>query len=167
VEDNVVLGTAATAAVRYGEVKGLLRQMSGGMHGGQDLAANPQAIRSMVDRELTGRALLAYARNRKVEDSEWMNAARRELERSILIDLFTEKEILKGIKVSEKEIGDAYAKHSQMLVRDGKKVPLSDVKEDIKRIVLNGKRNKARKEYVEKLKKKAKIKISDKVLSLV
>lgn len=167
VEDNVVLGTAAAAAIRYGEVKVLLQQMSGGGHGGQDLGANPQALRSMVDRKLTGRALIAYARNRKVEDSEWMNAARRELERSILVDLFTGNEILKGVKVSEKEIGETYAKHSQMLVRDGKKIPLSEVKEDIRRIVMSEKRKKAMKEYVEKLKKKAKIKINDKLLQKV
>jgi hypothetical protein len=167
IEDNAVLGTAATAAISFGEVKGLLRQMSGGMHGGQDLGANPQAIRSMVDRELTGRALLPCARNRKVEDTEWMKTARRELERSILVDLFTEKEILKAVKVTEEEIGDTYAKHSGMLVRDGKKIPLSEVKEDIRRIVLKENRNKAMKVYLDKQRKKSKIKINDKLLQKV
>jgi hypothetical protein len=167
VGDNAVLGTTATAAISYAETKGLLRQMSGGMHGGQDLGANPQAIRSMVDRELTGRALLAYARKRKVEDTELMKTARRELERSILVDLFTEKEIMKTVKVSAKEIGDTYARHSKMLVRDGKKIPLSEVEEDIRRIVLKEKRNKAMKVFLDKLRKKSKIRIDDKLLKTV
>lgn len=166
VEDNAVLGTAASAAVNYGELKDLVRKMRGGRHAG-DLGANPRMLRDLVDRELTGRALLAYARNRKVEESERMKAARREADRAILIDLFMEREILKGVKVTEKEITETYARHSQMLVRDGKKIPLSEVKEDIRRIALEGKSKAAMMEYLARLKKKAKIKINDKLLPKV
>ena len=167
VEDNVVLGTVAATVVTYGEVKVLLRQMSGGRHGGQDLWENPKPVSGILDSMLTERALLAYARNRKVEETEWMRSGRREQERSILIDLLTEKEILNGVKVSEKEIGDAYAKHSQMLVRDGKTIPLAEVEDEIRRIVQSGKRNKAMKEYVEKRKRKADIKTNDRLLQKI
>jgi hypothetical protein len=166
-EDNTVLGAMGALTLSYGEAISLLKPSQGSGHGSKELSVNPEAVRSVVDRELTGRALLAYARNRKVEDTEWMSAARRELERAILIDHLTEKEILKGIKVSEKEIGETYAKHSKMLVRDGKTIPLSEVKEEIRRTVQGEKRNKAMKEYLEKRKKKAKIKIDEKLLQRI
>jgi hypothetical protein len=93
-----------------------------------------------------------------------MKAMRRELERSILVDMVAEREILKGAKPTDKEIEEAYAKHSQMLVRDGKKIPLSEVKEEIRRIVQGEKRRKAMDTYVEKQKKKAIISIREQVL---
>jgi len=167
VADNAVLGTAGPETMTYGDVKKRLGQVSAqvaGKRGGMDLSNNPNAVRSVLDKELTQMALAVYGKRVIAEDSASMKAVRRELERSILVDMVTEREILKGAKATEKEIEEAYAKHSRMLVRDGKKIPLSEVKEEIRRIVQGEKRRKAMDTYVEKLKKKAKISIRDQML---
>jgi hypothetical protein len=163
-EDDVVLATAGDWKIRYGDVKTRLQGIHPGGHGGRDLAGNPEALRSMVDRELTGKALAEYARKRKVEGSKWMGSARREMERAILIDLFTEKVILKEIRVTERQIEEVYARHSGMLTRDGRETPLSEVREEIRRIVEREQRKKTLHEYRERLRGKAKIKIDDKNL---
>ena len=163
-EDNTVLGTAGGEAVRYGEVKNVLERLPGGKHGGGDLSNNPVAVRNLVNRELTGKSLLAYARKQGVVDSEWSGIVRREAEQAVLVDLLTENVIMKKVSVTDKEIKDAYAKHSRMLVRDGKPIPLSEVREQILGIVLADKRKAAMVIYVGQLRKKAKIRTYEKLL---
>jgi len=166
-EDNTVLGTAGGEAVRYGEVKNALDAIPGGKHAGGGLSNNPVAVRKMVNRELTGKSLLAYARKQVPPDSEWMNTVRREAERAVLVNLLTEKVILKKVSVTDREIQDAYARHSGMLVRDGKPVPLSEVREQIRGIVLADKRKAAIDKYTGELRKKAKIRTNEKLLPKV
>ena len=163
-EDNTVLGTAGGEAVRYGEVKNVLGRMPGGKHGGGDLSTNPVAVRNLVDRELSGKSLLAYARKQGVVDPEWMSTVRREAERAVLVDLLTENVIMKKVVVTDKEIKDAYERHAGMMVRDGKPIPLSEVKEQIRGIVLADKRKAAIEKYVAQLRKKGKIRIYEKLL---
>ncbi len=162
--DNAVLGTAGSENVTYADVKKLLERMGGGKHNTRDLSGNPAAVRGVLERDLTQIALTVYAKKMRAEESEWMRRVRRELERSILIDGLTERVILKGVTVTDKEIREAYARHSGMLVRDGKPIPLSDVKEEIRRIVQGDKRKAAIGKYVGELRKKAKIKIYEKLL---
>jgi hypothetical protein len=165
VEDNAVLGAVAGDNVYYRDFRQALGAMPGEKHKGMDLSTNPGALRNFLDRELTGRALVAYARRQGIEDSEWMDFVREEAERSILADMLMTTKVLKGVAVTEKEIQNAYAKHTQMLVRDGKKIPLSEVKDQIRGIVMQEKRNKAVDAYVAKLKKKAKISVNKKLLA--
>jgi hypothetical protein len=166
-EDNTILGTAGGGAIRYGDVRNVLGRMAGGKHGGGDLSANPVAVRNLVDRELTGMALLAYARKQRAGDPEGLTAVRRETERAVLVNLLTEKVITKKIAVTDREIQDAYARHPGMLVRDGKPIPLSEVMERIRGIVLADKRKAAIDKYVGQLRKKAKIRIYGTLLSKV
>ena len=167
VEDNTILGTAGGKAVRYGEVKLLMGKMTGGKHGGGDLSTNPVVVRDLVDRELTRTSLLAYARKQGTGDSEWMNTVRREAERAALVNRLTENVIMKKITVTDKEIKDAYERHSGMMVRGGKPIPLSEVKEQIRGIVLADKRKDAVAKHVGPLRKKAKIRIYEKLLPKV
>jgi hypothetical protein len=167
VEDNAVLATAGGDNVYYRDFKQALGAMPAGKHGGMDLSTNPDVLRNFLNREVTGKALVAYARNQGIEDFEWMNIVRKEAERSVLADMLMEKKILKGLDVTEKEIQDAYAKDAQMMVRDGKKIPLSEVKGQIRGIVMQEKRKKAVDAYVGKLKKKAKIIVNKKLLPKV
>jgi len=167
VADNVVLGTAGPESVTYGDVKQLLQQMGGGRHGKRDLSGDPAAVRRVLERYLTRIALTAYGKKVGIGESEWMGRVRRELERTILIDLLVEKVILKGAIVTDKEIRDAYARHSGMLVRDGKPIPLPEVKEEIRRIVQGEKRKSAIEKYVGQLRKKAKIRTYGKLLPKV
>ncbi len=159
--DETVLATVGDAKITYGDVKALLDKLSGGKHGGQDLSTNPVAVARMLERESMGKALAAHARKQGIPGSEWETAARTSMERSILIDMIAEREVAKGAAVSDKEVADAYAQHSQMFVRDGKKIPLSQVKDQIRAFLQNEKRKKALEAYIEDLKKKSKVTVNE------
>ncbi len=166
--DGLVLATVGADNVSYGDVKKILNGMSGGNHGGQDLATNPVAVRRVLEREMTGKVLAAYARKSGIEGSEWAKSVRRDMERSIAIDLLAEKDILKNIQVTDKDIQKAYAEHANMFVRqDGKKIPLSQVKEQLVAYLRNVKQKAALDEYVQQLKKKAKITVNEELLPKV
>ena len=89
------------------------------------------------------------------------------MERAVLINLLAEKVAVKDVSVTDKEVEGAYVEHGEMFVKDGKKIPLAQVKEQLRAYLENGKRRKALDEYVEALKKKAKITINESVLSKV
>ena len=167
VPDTAVLATAGTDNVTYGDVKIVLQTMGGGMHGGQDIARNPMVVVRLVNRETTGKALAAYAKKQGVEGSEWHKTARRDIDRSILIELLAARIVKDEATVTDKEIQAAYNEHSEMFVRDGKKVPLKTVKEQLRGFLQNEKSKAAITAYIEELKKKAKITVNEKVLGEV
>jgi hypothetical protein len=167
VADNAVLATVGGEKITYGQVREVLQSAAPGPHGAEGLLKNPVAIQRVVDREATGVALLAYARKQGLEGSEWLKSVRGEMERAVLINLLAEKIGAKDVSVTDKEIRDAYAEHGQMFVRDGKKIPLAQVKDQLRAFLENAKRRKVLDEYVDSLKKKAKITINESVLSKV
>jgi peptidyl-prolyl cis-trans isomerase C len=167
VEDNVVLGTSGAEKVSYGDVKRLLGTMAPNLPGANDLSKNPVFIERILDRELTGKALATYAGKQGVAGSDAAKAIRKEIERSILISLLADRVVLKEVAVTDGEIGEAYKEHAQMLVRDGKKVPLSAVKEQLRGFIQNNKKKKAMEDYIGELKKKAKITVHESVLPKV
>ena len=167
VADDVVLATVGAEKVSYGDVKNVLKGMTGGGHGSQDLTTNPVAVGRVLDREVTGKALAAYARKSGIEGSEWLKVVRQDMERSVTIDLLAEKEILRGIQVTDKEIQGAYAEHAAMFVRDGKKIPLVLVKGQLEAYLRNEKQKKALEDYVQGLRKKAKITVKEELLPKV
>jgi hypothetical protein len=165
--DNAILASSSGEKITYGEVRDSLRKIMGGKHGGQDFTRSPVPIRNYLNRATTERALDAYARKQGIGESDWMAIVRQESERTILVNMLTETRILNDVRVTDKEIAAAYAKHSTMLVRDGKKIPLEEIKSQIKGVVLIEKRKKAFDGYVARLKKKAKITIRKKMLPKV
>lgn len=167
VPDDAVLATAGGANITYGEVKTLLNRLSGGTHGGQDLSTNAVAVARMLEREAIGRALVALAKKQGVVGSDWEKAARKSLERSLLIDAIAEKENAKGTAVSDKEISEAYEQHKQMFIREGKKIPLAQVKDQIKAFLENEKRKKVMDSLIDGLKKKAKVTVNEGILPKV
>lgn len=167
VSEDAVLAKAGGDEVRYGDVKNMLRNMSGSIHGGQDLSLNPVAIQRVLDREITGRALAAYAKKQGIEGSEWMESVRQDMERSILIDLLARQELAEGAEVTDDEVAEAYKEHAEMFVRNGKKIPLSQVKDQLRGFLRNEKRRKTMETYIEELKKKAKITVNEELLNKV
>lgn len=167
VADNTALATVAGETITYGQVVKILRTAAPGPHGAEGLLKNPVAIQRVVDREAMGAALYAYSKKQGLDGSEWLKSTRGEMERAVLINLLAEKVAAKGVSVTDKEIEGAYAEHGQMFVKDGKKIPLAQVKDQLRAFLENGKRRKALDEYVESLKKKAKITIDDSVLPKV
>lgn len=164
VGDNAVLATAGGEKITWSQVKALLGQMAPGPHGGQDLSRNPVAIERVLDREAAGRALYVYAKKQGLDGSEWIKGVRADMERAILINLVADRVVPGQVPVTDKEIADAYAEHGQMFVRDGKKIPLKEVKGQIRAFLENSKRKKSFDDYLEGLKKKGKVTVDEEVL---
>ncbi|HYN74391.1 MAG TPA: hypothetical protein VER06_00215 [Candidatus Methanoperedens sp.] len=167
VSDDAALATVGGEKITYGQVRKVLQAAAPGPHGAEGLLTNPIAIQRVIDREATGVALYAYAKKQGLDGSEWMKSVRGEMERAVLINLLAEKVAVKDVSITDKEIEDAYAEHGQMFVRDGKKIPLAQVKDQLRAFLENAKRRKALDEYVESLRKKAKITINESVLPKV
>jgi hypothetical protein len=167
--DNVVLASAGDEKILYGDVKKILRDLSqeGGPHGKTDLSKNPVLVGNILERELTMRSLAAYAKKQGVDGSEGYKAMRQEMERFVLRSLVADNIAANNGEVTDKEIEAAYAEHSASMVRDGKKIPLAMVKEQIRAALRNEKRQKAIDAYIAELRKKAKITVNDAVLPKV
>ena len=165
--DDAVLATVGGEKITYGQVRKVLQAAAPGSHGAEGLLKNPIAIQRVVDREAMGVALYAYAKKQGLDGSEGLKAVRGEMERGILINLLAEKVAAKDVSVTDKEVEGAYAEHGQMFVKDGKKIPLAQVKDQLRAFLENAKRRKALDEYVEALRKKAKITINESVLPKV
>lgn len=164
--DNTVLATAGDEKINYGDVKRII-QAAGGAPGQKDLARNPSVIGNILNRELTVRAVAAYAGKQGIDGTEWYRTAHKEMERSVLGNMVADEVGAKDVSVTDKEIGAAYAEHAQMLVRNGKKIPLSEVKEQLRAFLQNEKRRKAIDAYIAGLKAKAKITVNDAALAKV
>lgn len=164
VDDTLVVATVAADNVTFGDIRRMLLSLAEGMHGGQDLSGNPVAVKRVLEREVTGRALAAYARQKGIEGSEWIRDVRRELERSILIDLLARQEFAKGSEVTDREVRDAYAQHKEMFVREGKPIPFSQVRDQLQGFLQNEKRRKIMESHVGELQKKAKITVNEDLL---
>ncbi|MBP2683257.1 MAG: hypothetical protein H6Q79_1296 [Deltaproteobacteria bacterium] len=169
VPDNAVLASAGEEKILYGDVKKILLRLSpaGATPGQPDLSRNSAVVANVLDRELTMRALAAYAKKQGVEGSEGYKAMREEVERLVLRDLLADQVVMKGVEVTDKEIEAAYAEHAAMMVQDGKKVPLSMVKEQLRAALRNEKGKKVFDAYVADLKKKGKVTVNDAVLPKV
>ena len=126
VPDNVVLASAGDEKILYGDVKKILRGLApeGAPHGQPDLSKNPVLVGNILERELTMRALAAYAKKQGVDGSEGYKSMRQEMERFVLRGMVVDNVVAKNVEVTDKEIEAAYAEHSATMVRDGKKVPL-------------------------------------------
>jgi hypothetical protein len=169
VPDNVALASVGDEKITYGEVRKILRDLSqgAGAHGQPDFSKNPVLVGNILERELTIRALAAYAKKQGIDGSEGYKAMRQEMERFVLRGLTAENIAGKNLEVTDKEIEAAYAEHSATMVRNGKKIPLAMVKEQIRAALRNEKGKKAVDAYVIELRKKAKITVNDAVLPKV
>ena len=169
VPDNAVLASAGEDKILYGDVKKILLRLSpaGAPPGQPDLSRNTTVVGNVLDRELTMRALAAYAKKQGVDGSEGYKAMRQEMERYVLRGMVLDNVAGKNVEVTDKEIEAAYAEHAAMMVRDGKKVPLNLVKEQLRAALRNEKGKKANDEYVADLKKKGKVTVNDAVLPKV
>ena len=167
--DNVVLASAGEEKILYGDVRKILSSLSrgGGAHGQPDLAKNPTLVGNILERELTMRALAAYAKKQGVDGSEGYKAMRREMERYVLRGMTADNVAGGSSGVTDKEIEAAYKEHSASLVRDGKKIPLAMIREQIRAALQNEKGKKIIDAYVADLRKKAKITVNDAVLPKV
>jgi hypothetical protein len=169
VPDNVVLASAGDEKILWGDVKKILRGMApaGTPHGQPDLSKNPELIKNILERELTMRALAAYAKKQGVGGSEGYKAMRQEMERFSLRSLVADNVAAKSVAVTDKEIEADFAEKTAAVTRDGKKIPPEMVAQlkEMSRVSLLRTRGKTVVDaYIAELKKKAKITINDDIL---
>ena len=169
VPDNVVLASVGEEKIRYADFKKILRDLSPGRElRRRDFSNNPALVGNILEREITMRALAAYAKKQGIVDgSEGYKSTRQEMERVVLRSMVAEDIAAKNVEVTDKEIEAAYAEHSATMVRDGKKVPLAMVKEQIRAALRNEKGKKAIEAYIAETRKKAKVTVNDAVLPKV
>lgn len=169
VPDNVVLASVGEEKIRYADFKKILRDLSPGRElRRRDFSNNPALVGNILEREITMRALAAYAKKQGVVDgSDGYKSTRQEMERVVLRSMVAEDIAAKNVEVTDKEIEAAYAEHSATMVRDGKKVPLAMVKEQIRAALRNEKGKKAIEAYIAETRKKAKVTVNDAVLPKV
>jgi hypothetical protein len=164
VPDEAVLATAAGDNVTYGYVKTQLERLAAGMHSGQEVARNPVAVSRMLNREVTGKSLSAYAKKQGIEGSDWHRIAREDIERAILIDLLAAKIMESETPIGDEEIDAYYKENPEMFAQHGKTVPLMKVREQLRGFLRGEKRKSAMNAYIDELKKKANITVDEKVL---
>jgi hypothetical protein len=124
----------------------------------------------LADRDLTMRALAAYAKKQGVEGSEEYKAVRQEMERSILRDMVVDNVVMKNVEVTDKEVEADFARRTVGFVPAGTKIPAGMVamlKERIRAALRNEKGKTAIDAYIDELRKKAKITVNDAVLPKV
>ena len=169
VPDNVVLASVGEEKIRYADFKKILRDLSPGRElRRRDFSNNPALVGNILEREITMRALAAYAKKQGIVDgSDGYKSTRQEMERVVLRSMVAEDIAAKNVEVTDKEIEAAYAEHSATMVRDGKKVPLAMVKEQIRAALRNEKGKKAIEAYIAETRKKAKVTVNDAVLPKV
>lgn len=167
VPDAAVVATAAGDNILLGDVRRMLRQMGQTPPGGQEMAANPAAVARMAEREVAGKVLAAYAKSQGVEKTEYYRATRLDMERSILIDRLLVREIDPSIPVTDRDVKEAYERHSRMFVQDGKKVPLTRVRDQIVGFLRNEKRQEAVQTLIGELRKKGKVTLREELLPKV
>src|SRR5512140_1546971 len=121
----------------------------------------------LAERDLTMRALAAYAKKQGVEGTEGYKSMRQEMERSILRDMMADKVVAKNVVVTDKEIEADFAKKTASLAPAGTKIPAGMVtmlKERIQAALLREKGKIVIDAYIAELKKKAKITVNDAIL---
>lgn len=168
VSDDTVVGSVGTDKMTYGEAKKLIEKAVGAnKHSGKDFTRDENALSSVIGQDLSNRSMLAYAKQQNGDKGRWSELDRSLFENSILIGILAEKVIFKDISVSEKEIESAYGEHKEMFTKDGKALPLAEVKGQILNFLQNDKRRKAVEAFLVPLKAKAKITITESLLSKV
>jgi hypothetical protein len=169
VPDDAVLASVGDEKILYGDVRKILggSEQPGSRTGRVDPSRDPAMIGNVLDREVTVRALAAYAKKQGVDGSEGYKAVRQDLERSILRGMVADNVAAKSVEVTDKEIDADFAEKTAAVARDGKKIPpemVAQLKEMSRKSLLRKRGQAVVDAYIAELKKKAKITINEEIL---
>jgi len=170
--DTVALASVGDEKILYGDVRKVLRGLApaGNPQGQPDLSKNPGMVKNILERELTMRALTAYAKKHGGEGNEGYKAMRQEMERFVLRSMVADNVAAKSVSVSDKEVDAAYAEHAATIAKNGQKIPAAMIpmlKQRIRAGLLNERGKNVVDAYIAELKKNAKITVNDAVLPKV
>jgi hypothetical protein len=163
VPDNVVLASAGDEKILYGDVRKSLGSLA------QADAGDPGKIEKILERKLTMRALVVYAKKQGIVDgSEWYKSMRQETERSVLRGMVVADNVAaKNVEVTDKEIEADFARRTAAITQKGKKIPVGlvpQLKEMSRATLLRDRRKAVVDAYIAELRKKTKITVNDAIL---
>jgi len=119
--DDAVLASAGEERIRYSDVKKVIREMPvlpirEGMQSGE---ATRALVSRILDQQLVVRAMLAYAKAKGVEGSEWYRASRRNMERVVIANLMFDNVTETVLPATDEEITAEYGTQVR-LMEEGK-----------------------------------------------
>ena len=122
-----------------------------------------QFLDDLVNREL----LFQEAKSKKIDRLKSVRQELQDQKKNILVDAFARKEILKEVAVSEDEVKSYYQKHqAEFILPDSKKKQsFKEAEKGIRAFLIKRKKTEAFGNYLQKLRKKAKVKVNDKLLN--
>ncbi len=113
--DSTAVATVNGDAVTYGEVKEELGNVAG--HNVSGLVKDVNALKAILKRISIKRGLLSYAMKEKVDERETFSQLKKNFENSLLVSLFIEKDLRKGLKVTVEEAKKEYDSHPEMFIQ--------------------------------------------------
>ena len=122
-----------------------------------------QFLDDLVNREL----LFQEAKRRKIDRLESVRQELQDREKNILVEAFARKEILREVNVSKEEVKSYYQKHQEefILPDSDEKQSFEEVENKIKAFLIKSKEIELFGNYLKELRKKAKVKINEKLLN--
>jgi peptidyl-prolyl cis-trans isomerase C len=131
----------------------------------KDFKLTQEAKKDFLDRLIVKEVLIQEAKKRNLDSREkFIRTIERYWESTLIRDLMVIKgqEIAKRTVVSQEEIE---ARYKRMKELNANQPPLGSVRESISKQIMEDKKNKMLKEWVNQLKQKAKIQINQQLLS--
>jgi len=166
ISDDTVLASAGSEKILYSDVKKTIADtpmLSAFQH-----QKDPEMIKALIskvlEQDIVLRALKAYAAGLNVEGSEVYKTSRLNMERAIIANMMFDNVVLVPA-VSDEEVVADYHRRVQMMQGDKSQVPpFESVKEQLREILKNYKRQAAFEEYVEGLRKQGKVTVNEDIL---
>ena len=122
-----------------------------------------QFLDDLVNREI----LFQEAKRRKIDRLESVRQELQDRKKNILVEAFARKEILREVNVSKEEVKSYYQKHQEefILPDSDEKQSFEEVENKIKAFLIKSKEIELFGNYLKELRKKAKVKINEKLLN--
>ena len=163
IPDNAVLASAGDEKIFFSDVEKVIREtpMLSSYYG----QGNPEITRTMVEKVveqgLILRSLKAYAARHGVEGSREYKTSVLNMERAIIANLMFENVVGTVMQASDEEVRAEYNRRVKEMQNKGQAPPYKEVKEQLREIVNNFKRQSVFEEYIEKLRNEGTVTVNE------
>jgi len=169
ISDDTVLASAGSEKILYSDVKKTIAEtpMLAAFQNQKDPEMAKALVSRILEQEIVLRALKAYATGQGVEKSEAYKTSRLNMERAIIANMMFDN-VAVVPQVSDEELVADYKRRVQMMQGNNSQVPSFDmVKEQLREILKNYKRQAAFEEYINGLRKQGKVSVNEDILKKV
>ncbi|MCL1926558.1 MAG: SurA N-terminal domain-containing protein [Syntrophorhabdaceae bacterium] len=169
ISDDTVLASAGSEKILYSDVKKIISEtpMLSSFNSQKDPEMAMALVSKIIEQDIVLRALKAYAAGKGMESSEMYKISRLNMERAVIANMMFDN-VAVVPQVSDEEVMADYNRRAQMMQGDKSQVPsFGMVKEQLREILKNYKRQAAFGEYVEGLRNQGKVTVNEDVLKKV